>query len=439
MITVLIVVSWNGHHPSYCAEMIRACDGFSRRIYVVCPAGANPLERVGGPAALLEKTSVLVHSNRASKTGFKKFANLAEDFRELRSQLTAIAEANPTDKLFIFHTSLDCLCIGVLQLPLLALRIRRLLPWPFGGLLLAPDRRWVLNEARTLVARYLGNPGRNAFSRALNSISNQALSGAAFLLRGYYLWLRDLMLRRSRCAYIAIQDERYAQRLQARTRKRVVRYPETTSVQVSDPPPELVKVITERRQGRVVVGLLGRVSRMKCLDLLLDAIREYDTRAFLFVVAGSCQYGTLSAKDRAFLEDGIKKHSNVVFSPKSIPSEADFNAIVVSCDIIYAVYRDHWHSSNVISKAVAFRKPVLVSDGELMAKRVRDYGIGYVLPAQTAGACFRAMQTMRTREYLQGFQSAGQFEKYMADNSFERLRELMVSLSSIGCSRPSPT
>ena len=34
------------------------------------------------------------------------------------------------------------------------------------------------------------------------------------------------------------------------------------------------------------------------------------------------------------------------------------------------------HSSNIMTKAAAFNKPILVNDGYLMSERVKTYGIG---------------------------------------------------------------
>ncbi len=430
MITVLIVVSWDGHHPSYCAELIRACDSFSRKIYVICPGEANPLERVGGPPGLLEKVSVVSHANRAARTGFKKFTDLAADLRELRARVDSIRKATPGEPLFVFHTSLDSLFIGVRQLPLLWLGIRRLLPWPFSGLLLTHERRWPLSRARQELARLMGNSAKCGwFTKMLHSILDRLLTGVAAGIRCFYLWQKNQVLRRSRCQQIAMQDERYEDWVRIKTGKQVVAYPETTSLQIANPPPELVPRIAAKREGRVVVGLLGDLSRRKCADVLLDVIQNHDTEGFLFVLAGNCQAGSFSARHQAFLNEGIYRRSNVVFSPQRIASEGDFNAIVSSCDMIFCVYRDHLHSSNVISKAVAFRKPLLVSEGELMAKRVREYGVGSVLPEQTPEACLAALREMSSPEYRARLAKTARFEQYMEDHSFAKLQQIMHSLS----------
>ena len=430
MVTVLIVISWHGHHPSYCAELVRACGDFSRKVYVLCPAEANPLERLAGDSEARAKLAVVNHTNRAARTGFKNFADLRADFAELRDKIEIIRRENAGEEVFIFHTSLDSLFIGVWQLPLLWFRIREFLPWPFAGLMLNPDRRWPLSRARRELDRVLGEAGeRGRLAQCVYLFFSGLLAGVAAVMRRFYLWQKNRILKRSRCEQIALQDERYADWLALKTGKQVVMYPETTSVQVSNPPPELVRAIAAKRQGRVVVGLLGELSRRKCVDLLLDVIEHHETDGFLFVIAGTCNPAVFLPQHRAFLEDGIQRRDNVIFSPQAVPSESDFNAIIESCDVVYAIYRDHPHSSNVISKAAAFRKPVLVNRGELMAKRVEEYRMGCILPEFSAGECIKVLRQMSSRESLAAVQETARFGDYMESHSLTGLQATMSRLS----------
>jgi hypothetical protein len=67
-----------------------------------------------------------------------------------------------------------------------------------------------------------------------------------------------------------------------------------------------------------------------------------------------------------------------------LPDETSFNAILAGADIIFAVYRDFYRSSNMLSKAAYFEKPILVSSGCLMGERVARYGIGLAVASNSA-------------------------------------------------------
>jgi glycosyltransferase involved in cell wall biosynthesis len=430
MISIIIVVSWHGHHPSYCAQFIRACASFSEKVFVICPEEANPIERLGAFAPVAAKTRVVHFANRYSKSGFRKFRSLIEDFRDLRRLVGSIIRTQPESKVFIFHSDLNSLFWNVFHLPLLVFCIRGLFPWTFNGLLVTPDRKWPLETVRSRLKRFFGEADdcRNPLG-LLRNTSDGILTIAGDAVRRFYLWQRNLAIRRSRCVVIAIEDERYLDCLRTGTGKRTAFLPETTSVEVSDPPPELVQMIRSKKDASMVVGLLGAISPRKGIDLLVDAIKSCDTAGLLFVIAGPCGRGDIPADQWDFLMNESHKCRNLIFDPDPITSEEEFNAIVKACDILYCAYKGQLHSSNVISKAAAFRKPVLVSGGELMAKRVEEYRMGTILTKWTPAACISALRRMSSSQYLREIQESARFNQYMKDHSFESLRKVMAALS----------
>lgn len=238
MISIIIVVSWHGHHPSYCAQFIRACGSFSDKIFVICPEEADPVERLGAFTDIAAKTKVLHFANRYPTSGFRKFRSLVEDLRDLRRLVGSIIETEARAKVFIFHSDLNSLFWNCFHLPLLVLRIRQLFPWTFSGLLVTPDRKWPMEGARaTLKCLLSESGGRLNRLRALRRVVDRILMITGNVVRQFYLWQRNLVLRRSSCDFIAIEDERYLDSLSTGTGKGTVFLPETTSVEVCDPPP----------------------------------------------------------------------------------------------------------------------------------------------------------------------------------------------------------
>ena len=430
MISILIVVSWHGHHPSYCCQFIRACGSFSKKVFVIAPEAADPLERLGGDQSIAAKTEVIHFANRYSRSGFSKIRSLIDDYRDLRKFVSSIIDAEPKAKVFLFHTDLGSFFWNISHLPLLVLLIRGLLPWSCSGLLISPDREWPLEKAGRYLGRLLGEAAdhRNRL-RFLRAASDVFLRGVGKVIRNLYLRQRNFVFRRSSFDLIVLEDERYMDSLTSCTGKKTVFLPETTSVEVADPPPDLVRHISERKGGLTVVGLLGAISPRKGIDLLAGVLRNFNTEGFLFVVAGPCDPNEFPASLRNFLTNEVGNYSNVIFSPHSIPSESEFNAIIKACDILYCAYKGHLHSSNVISKAAAFGKPVLVSGGELMAKRITEYRMGTVLTERTADACIKALRLMVTSEFQQEMKESARFDQFMQDHSFESLQRVMTELS----------
>jgi hypothetical protein len=72
--------------------------------------------------------------------------------------------------------------------------------------------------------------------------------------------------------------------------------------------------------------------------------------------------------------------------PDYLPDETSFNSIIATANVIFAVYRDFYRSSNMLAKAAYFEKPILVADRCLMGERVTQYGIGHAVPADSLAA-----------------------------------------------------
>ena len=397
---------------------------------MICPPEADPIALLGEETSVVEKTFVMPFANRAATSGFLKFADIRADFAEIRNLIDTAMASNHGEKPFIFHTSLDSIFIGTRQLPALFLEVRKLLPLPFSGWMLSPDRIWPMLGYRQRLTGLLGPAdGSGWLARCLHRLGNGALSVAGGLLRSLYLWQRNLILRRSFCEQIALLDERYAASLGRKTGKVVTILPDITSLVVSDPPPDAVTIIERMKAGAVVVGMLGALERRKGIDLLLDVIRNHDTEGLFFVIAGTYDPAAVAPRHRDFLATEIQRRTNVLFLPHPVPSEGDFNAIIRSCDLLYCVYQDHLHSSNLVSKAAAFKKPVLVNHGELMAKRVLEYRLGKVLSASGSGACLAALREMATQSYFQHYRETAATEQYAADHSVDMLRRAIAAMS----------
>ena len=75
---------------------------------------------------------------------------------------------------------------------------------------------------------------------------------------------------------------------------------------------------------------------------------------------------------------------NLFIKPDFVTDERCFNELIAISSVIFAVYRDFKRSSNMLSKAAYFEKPILVSDEFLMGERVQRYKIGQAVKPDDA-------------------------------------------------------
>lgn len=173
--------------------------------------------------------------------------------------------------------------------------------------------------------------------------------------------------------------------------------PDITNTALPDEKPDIVRKMQEVARGRQIVFLGGSLDHRKNIEGFCTLAMRADPEKFLFVMVGRLYDGSFSEADRMALEFFRNNmHGNTFLYPDYIEDERDFNALIATSDILFAVYKDFHGSSNMLTKSASFGKPILVSDGYLMGNRVRAYGTGMAVPEEDLGM----EKTMEALEYL---------------------------------------
>jgi glycosyltransferase involved in cell wall biosynthesis len=202
-----------------------------------------------------------------------------------------------------------------------------------------------------------------------------------------HMWLRrgflspDVVLGSPCCCAVAVLDEGIADKLSRRIGgKRVVSFPDPAVVTVSDTPSPLELQINEKAQGRKVIGLIGGLEKRKGLLDFIQHAAALEDQPLFFVAAGKCYPVTFSEEEKRIIKR-LKTDTphNCFFLPEQIEDGTPFNGLVRRCDLLYAVYRDFPHSSNLLTKSAAMHVPIVVSDRYLMGERVRRFSLGFTV------------------------------------------------------------
>jgi glycosyltransferase involved in cell wall biosynthesis len=187
----------------------------------------------------------------------------------------------------------------------------------------------------------------------------------------------------------------------------------------SSPPSYLHMNQHNRRQPSrdFTVGLFGSLHPRKGVITFLEAAELMpDTQ---FILAGKLE--------RNFSEEQIrfirKIRPNVLSYLHYIPNESYFNGFVEQCNVVFAAYHDFPHSSNLLSKSAYFRKPIIVSDGFLMASRVRKYGIGEVVEQNNPEAVKTAIEKIKSGIF------SYKYDEYNRVHSEENIKHVLITLN----------
>lgn len=199
--------------------------------------------------------------------------------------------------------------------------------------------------------------------------------------------------------------------------------PDVADLELATQPPEIAKTIRERAAGRKVVLQVGTIAPHKGITTLLDVIASADSSAFFFALVGEVQWSSFGADEKRLRAFYAKPPDNVLVHDGYMTEERDYNSLVASCDVIYAVYRDFNSSSNSLTKSAGLRRPILVARDTLMGERVLKSEMGL---AATDGDADEILSTLtRLAESPAG---TFKFASYLEEHSLDKLKSVLADV-----------
>ena len=220
-------------------------------------------------------------------------------------------------------------------------------------------------------------------------------------------------LRSKNCVGTGILNEYSAKDLKA-FQDNILLFPDFADLSAPATTYPLLQELKEKAQGRKVVSLLGSINFRKGIKLLLESIPLLPEEDYFFLIAGK---SSLTAQQENDLQTFEKSRSNCLFSLEKIPDESCFNALIAESDLIFAAYKQFTGSSNLLTKAAAFRKPVIVSRGFCMGQRVEQYGTGQTTGEDNAGECSAAIRSLCSEAKT----PLHAFDRYAHEHTVEKL------------------
>ncbi len=221
----------------------------------------------------------------------------------------------------------------------------------------------------------------------------------------------DTLLRcRTALPLLGVLDERFADALRARTGREALPFPDITDETAPTVPTPLADAVRRQAAGRPVIGLAGSLEKRKgLLTLLRVALAAKGQAPWFFVAAGPFSAETFTARELAWIEEARRAlGDSLYFDPAGgrIPDGEPYNALFQTFDVAWAAYEEFEGSSNTLTKAALFRKPVLATEGECIAGRVRAFRLG---------ECFPEGDSTRARDALHAILNAPHAERDFAN------------------------
>ena len=186
----------------------------------------------------------------------------------------------------------------------------------------------------------------------------------------------DKILFAKYCKKIAVLNEEFDFK-NTILNKKIVAFPDIANVEFAGTYTDFVIPIIKKAKGRKIVTVLGAMGKRKSILTLLDTAQILSEEPFFFIFAGEKHFQDLNVqeKDRVkTIEESTP--DNCFFYFKRVEDGQRFNELIQISNIIFASYLNFMDSSNILTKTAFFKKPVIVSNNGIIAKRVKKYQMG---------------------------------------------------------------
>jgi glycosyltransferase involved in cell wall biosynthesis len=240
-------------------------------------------------------------------------------------------------------------------------------------------------------------------------------------------WFATLFLS-SRMKSIAVLDPGVTEMMQELCGRPVISFPDLTDERraVSSP---IAAELKKFANGAPIVGLFGFLKPSKGTMTLVKLALDPANSDLCFAFVGDLGIHGHTKEELAVLTTLSTQLPNVFAHFRRVHDETEFNACFCAADVIFAAYLDFADSSGILTKAAKFKKPVIVSDGYLMAERIRKYRMGAVIPqgdVQAAGNAIREL--LRQRDDAS---PSPDWEGYCEEHSYSRLKVAFANLLAL--------
>lgn len=201
--------------------------------------------------------------------------------------------------------------------------------------------------------------------------------------------------------------------------------PDITESALPSQPSDIARTIKVLAKGRKTVFLGGTIGGGKNLASWYELIHRADPKEWFFLQIGEVHENSLTPEDIVARQHVMQvMPENLFIHPAYLPDEKTFNEIIQLSDVLFAVYRNFRISSNMLGKAAAFDRPILVAKDYLMGQRVTAYGIGLAVPEDDVAQMQTALEKLVREEHVAQMRHC--FQSYRKDFSIEALQHRFV-------------
>jgi hypothetical protein len=384
--------SWKGHHPAYFSLFARTLLELGCRVHAFCPSPEDLQHRLSdlpeglGGRLSCETLHGWASAPRGTPMRLKPVISAARSYISLRRKL---ARSNyPFDLLFFS-------CIYDWEFFYHAL-FRGFFPWRWSGL-------------------YLHSFGFRATNSPIYSWHRQWSHPERFASDPNLVALATL-------------DEGIKEKVESLTgRGKCVIFPDIADASTPESGQNTLAAKLRRfAGGRPVIMLCGMLYPQRGVEAFLKVAMA--NPQWCFALIGEIPYFADERLGKSLLDDFLRQHAFGFFHPLKVPEGAVYNSLVAASDVIWNIHIDWPGSSNTLTKAALFEKPVVVGDKHLLAERVREYRLGEICSEDSEQSISAALNRLLSEPLAWRSANRPNWGAYREAHSTDRLREAFSTI-----------
>ena len=212
-------------------------------------------------------------------------------------------------------------------------------------------------------------------------------------------------------------------------------FPDATDEAPANPTSHFRDEIIQRAKGRLIVATVGVMDRRKGVITLLRAAEQLPDCFFVFA-GPNVNPGSFDAEERRYFEKAVSEgRENCFFRIERIADDRDFNSFVELSDVIFMAYLGFSQSSNILTKAAVFRKPVIVSDRPgCLEVRTRVFNLGIEVGEGCVKCTVKAIRTLAEQHSTGTLHAGRRYDDFVRIHSREALSKALLSVVEKLCS-----
>jgi len=248
-------------------------------------------------------------------------------------------------------------------------------------------------------------------------------------------WLNHQAIFRSRTLQsIGVLDEGVEAKMRRRAKGRdIFILPDVTDTRLPEHMPENIAKIRQEAGDRTIIGLVGLLQKRKGLLTFLRAMTHMDQNKCFFLIAGYLPVDGYSLEEQEEIKRLLDESGggNGYFDLNYIEDPRYVNAYIDVCDVLYLCYERFYHSSGILTKAAAFRKPVITTRGYCMGERTEKYGFGLTVTEGNILEIVEALEIMSDKEKRRTIVSGARFDEFMDFHNAKTLGTVLFEMLGV--------